>query len=151
VRCCLRAHGLAHSAPPVGFDMKCFYHNDGDAVGICRACGKGVCPGCAREVPKALACSGRCEDELRGLSDLKKDAEKAKSSHIGFAIFLTCLGALFVVWGVLSEELSIFTVAIGSLFLGFGTLTLFHALSMKSGASADPMASVPLRGNSEPH
>jgi hypothetical protein len=46
--------------------MKCFYHHDQDAVGECKSCGKGLCPACAVDLGKGLACRQRCEDNVRG-------------------------------------------------------------------------------------
>lgn len=31
--------------------MHCFNHDDRDAVDICKACGKGLCPECATDLP----------------------------------------------------------------------------------------------------
>jgi hypothetical protein len=42
--------------------MQCFLHRDAAAVGICKTCGKGVCPACAREVDRGLVCSDPCAD-----------------------------------------------------------------------------------------
>ena len=36
--------------------MKCFYHPPVDAVGICKNCQRGLCPGCASERDGGLAC-----------------------------------------------------------------------------------------------
>ncbi|MBP7275989.1 MAG: hypothetical protein KBA51_07280, partial [Kiritimatiellae bacterium] len=35
--------------------MKCFNHEDRDAVGTCKSCGKGVCRECAVDMGKGLA------------------------------------------------------------------------------------------------
>ena len=47
--------------------MKCFYHHDRDAVGVCHSCNRGVCSDCAAEVAGCLACQGRCEEDVRSL------------------------------------------------------------------------------------
>ena len=47
--------------------MRCFYHQDKDAVGICKFCGKGVCTECAVDLGKGLACRSRCEDSARAI------------------------------------------------------------------------------------
>jgi hypothetical protein len=41
--------------------MKCFQHNETDAIGICRHCHKGVCRQCAAVVDGCLACRYVCE------------------------------------------------------------------------------------------
>lgn len=33
--------------------MRCYYHHDVDAVGICKACSKGICPECSADVDNA--------------------------------------------------------------------------------------------------
>jgi hypothetical protein len=40
--------------------MQCFLHQDVAAVGICRTCGKGICPACAREIDRGIVCSEAC-------------------------------------------------------------------------------------------
>jgi hypothetical protein len=50
--------------------MLCFYHQEKDAVGQCRSCGKGVCAECAVDLGKGLACRGRCEEQVRTLIEL---------------------------------------------------------------------------------
>jgi len=38
--------------------MKCYYHIDDDAVGMCARCGKALCSVCAEDVGGALLCPG---------------------------------------------------------------------------------------------
>jgi len=38
--------------------MKCYYHPDVDAVGMCARCGKALCTLCAEDVGAALLCPG---------------------------------------------------------------------------------------------
>jgi hypothetical protein len=47
--------------------MRCFYHRDKEAVGICKSCGKGVCAECAVDLDKGLACRSRCEESTRSI------------------------------------------------------------------------------------
>jgi hypothetical protein len=47
--------------------MKCFYHPQQDALGICRACGKGLCGQCVVDLDRGLACRDRCEDSVKQL------------------------------------------------------------------------------------
>jgi hypothetical protein len=42
--------------------MQCFLHHDIAAVGICRTCGKGLCPACAREIDRGIVCSDACAE-----------------------------------------------------------------------------------------
>jgi hypothetical protein len=36
-------------------EMKCYYHHEVDAVGLCKSCSKGICPECAFDVGGGLA------------------------------------------------------------------------------------------------
>lgn len=47
--------------------MRCFSHQDKEAVGICKSCEKGVCFECAVDLGKGLACRGRCEESARAV------------------------------------------------------------------------------------
>lgn len=52
--------------------MKCYNHPDIDAVGMCKACNKGVCITCAQDENSGIACSKDCasKTELTKLSKL---------------------------------------------------------------------------------
>ena|SRR6266446_10688333 len=111
--------------------MKCFYHHDVDAVGICRSCQKGVCHQCGNDLGRGLACRDRCEGDVRGLLALvEQNVRLAPTSGslimaqrrnmilaCGYFLFM---GLIFIVWGV-STPWKPFNFA---LFLGAG-LTLF--------------------------
>lgn len=47
--------------------MRCFYHQDQEAVGICRSCGKAICAACVVDLGKGLACRGRCEEHAQAI------------------------------------------------------------------------------------
>jgi len=44
--------------------MRCFYHPEHNAVGICSSCHRGICIECAREIGKSLACAQKCEEDV---------------------------------------------------------------------------------------
>jgi hypothetical protein len=87
--------------------MKCYYHQDKDAVGICYHCSRALCINCVKEYTKGLACSGRCEKAVESmlygrstqlntnirLLKFRKKAKKAK--NISPLICLWLLTALF--------------------------------------------------------
>jgi len=50
--------------------MRCFYHQDREAVGVYKACGKGICAECAVDLGEGLACKTRCEDQSRKIIEL---------------------------------------------------------------------------------
>lgn len=91
--------------------MKCFYHHGLDAVGSCKSCGKGLCPGCAADVGGGLACERQCEDQVRALNRLANRSIRLApmSEHVygrysrgqfmaaGFAIVA---GGIFIMLGL---------------------------------------------------
>ena len=68
--------------------MRCFYHEDREAIGTCKSCGRGLCGGCTVEVPKGLECRG-CYESSRSL--VKKLNESSGS-------YWVCMGILFGSW-----------------------------------------------------
>ena len=48
-----------------GINMKCFYHNNQDAVGVCRHCLKGLCNDCAVDFVDGIACKNTCENKAK--------------------------------------------------------------------------------------
>jgi hypothetical protein len=90
--------------------MRCYVHRDADAVGVCRSCGRGLCPACAAEVGTALACLRRCEEDVRQLTDaLRRQVQMMRPIGQQFANtatvyrvvrrLLLAIGALVVVLG----------------------------------------------------
>lgn len=89
--------------------MKCFYHPDRDAVGLCRSCMKGLCTECAVDMTKGLACHGACQKDVADilalteqnirhapLSDrIMKNYGKG-SSALGILVLLLALGLLVI-------------------------------------------------------
>jgi len=54
--------------------MKCYYHIDDDAVGMCARCGKALCTECAVDVSGALLCPG-CIDLAEEVEKLRAEQE----------------------------------------------------------------------------
>ena len=50
--------------------MRCFNHADVDAVGLCRACAKGLCHDCATDLSFGLACKDKHEPEVHASHNL---------------------------------------------------------------------------------
>lgn len=49
--------------------MKCYYHHDRDAFGICSNCGKGLCLECMQEVNNQVVCKNKkCAQTTKFLS-----------------------------------------------------------------------------------
>jgi hypothetical protein len=124
--------------------MRCFYHHERDAVGTCKSCGKGLCPECAVDLDKGLACHDRCEAEVRALIRVIEHnvgsvaKSSARQTVLGMAIFMLALGAVNVGWGLLAEPALGFLVIIGCIFLAFGVFGIVSALRMPSFKEATP-------------
>lgn len=88
--------------------MKCFYHNNSDAVGICKNCNKGICVACAVEVGNGLACGGRCEAEVGAVNELiqrnKASHQKTSGAYAQYALWLTLAGMVFIGYGLLESR-----------------------------------------------
>ena len=122
----------------LSYFMHCFYHQDKEAVGVCKSCGKGLCPDCAAEVPKGLACRGRCEEDVRTVvalidrniklspktAEILESSRKVRSSS---AIFNLVIGVVFVAWGLSNMERFSFVVVLGACFLVYGIFGLLQA------------------------
>src|SRR5512135_2199519 len=84
--------------------MRCFYHRDAEAVGVCKNCGRGLCSSCAAEVENGLACRQRCEEEVRALNRItnrsKTAYEKTSSAYARAALFYFLLGLVFLIGGI---------------------------------------------------
>src|SRR5688500_5854852 len=84
--------------------MRCFNHHDVEAVGCCKNCSRGVCPGCAVDVGNGLACRDRCEAEVRALNRViaqnKTAYEKTHSAYSRTALFYAMVGAAFLMGGL---------------------------------------------------
>ncbi len=62
--------------------MDCFYHPSVAAVGTCKSCQKGLCPHCAVDLGKGLACRDRCEEEAAALiAYIQSNLDRAAISH----------------------------------------------------------------------
>ncbi|MDR0274535.1 MAG: DUF2180 family protein [Burkholderiaceae bacterium] len=80
--------------------MRCFVHHDQEAVGICLACGKGLCPDCVADLGHAISCRGACEQTAREMhaQNIRSQAilNAQKSNRFLMPAFFIVIGA---VWG----------------------------------------------------
>lgn len=85
--------------------MKCFYHQQSDAVGICRNCSKGLCQECVVDVRNGIACKNRCENAVIAMNELidrnKASYQKTSESYVRNAIIYGLLAFLFLVLGLI--------------------------------------------------
>lgn len=125
--------------------MRCFYHQDKEAIGTCKSCGKGLCPECAADLTKGLACRGHCEDDVRAVIELVDRNIKLQptatrliqaggSARLAGSLFFLATGAVFLIYGLTSERELDFVTILGVCFLAYG---VFHLLwSRKIAAQA---------------
>lgn len=50
--------------------MRCFYHQTNEAVGLCRHCGRGLCPDCATDTSGGLACKDNHEAQVQRVAEM---------------------------------------------------------------------------------
>jgi len=102
--------------------MKCFNHEEIDAVGICKYCQKGFCHNCIVETPYGITCQGRCESEITELYAMiqqsKQDRITTSRTYVQTSLWLVILGFLFlVVSPFVHGVISIFLALSGLAFL----------------------------------
>ena len=111
--------------------MRCYYHQDKEAVGGCKSCGKGLCPECAVDLGKGLACLGRCEADVQAVIALVDRSiklsptttrliESGRSLRSSGFTFNLVIGVIFIAWGLQDIERFSFITIVGVCFLAFG-------------------------------
>jgi hypothetical protein len=116
--------------------MRCFYHEDKEAVGTCKSCGRGLCRECAVELPKSLACRGRCEADAQAVSQLidrniqisgasSRLARTGRNSRVAIGLFHVAIGVAMLMGG-LHSQLPMITF-LGIALLAYGIYWLFLA------------------------
>ena len=107
--------------------MHCFRHQDKEAIGTCKACGKGVCPECAITLPLGLVCSKECETYILEIAATSaKTRDKIRNSRLGLVIIAIIFGIGFLFFGFTSASSSSRPgdVLVGGCFLAFGIYEL---------------------------
>jgi hypothetical protein len=118
--------------------MRCFYHEDREAVGSCKSCGKGLCRECAVDLTKGLACRGHCEADAQALIQLidrniqlsstaSRSFQTNRRSRSVVGIFHITIGILFVIFGIRDfQGLSLITL-LGAGLIAYGIYWLLLA------------------------
>jgi hypothetical protein len=108
--------------------MQCYNHADRNAVGVCKACQKGLCAECAKDLGFGLSCHGPHEQRVAEVEALisrnasvQRVAGAAKYAAPAFYIFM---GLVFSVYGLFFARSSQFIVILGIGFLAFGIYVL---------------------------
>lgn len=88
--------------------MKCYYHPDAEAVGVCKNCFKGLCSSCAAEVENGIACKDRCEEEVKIINRItqqdKTVYQKTGTIYAWGGIMVGLIGLLVLLFGMFWVE-----------------------------------------------
>lgn len=121
--------------------MKCYNHNETDAIGVCKACYKSICAECAVDTGRGLACSDECVAEVCDLNEIidrskqiysiGKDSKLPPTGILMFGLF----GVMFVAWGIHNsmrwENVDIFTILMGAGFLIIAIISYIRTRKLK--------------------
>ena len=117
--------------------MNCFNHRDRPAIGLCKACLKGLCGDCITELRNGLACKGSCEDRvdmINRILDSNSQVMSAARHQVrtgGMLSLLMAIGcSVFAVWAHFEMEGSFLPYFLGLLAV-FTFLTGVFRLSRK--------------------
>ncbi len=128
--------------------MKCYYHPDFNAIGICKNCHRGLCAHCVVEVENGLACRNRCEEAAAMLNVLIQKSTTAYDANermcYWFGVILQVLAAPILILGLLAAipnplEGGLFFL-MGSMLLLLGMLMLRISRRLKSRKQRPPQA-----------
>ena len=104
--------------------MKCYNHNDIDAVGTCKACSKGVCKSCLTDVGNGIACTDTCIDEVKEVNSLvernKTVFQKASKTNMTRGYIYTGIGLVFLIlnWQMQTDDKFLFVIGLMLFLLG---------------------------------
>ena len=123
--------------------MKCFYHGDDEAVGICKSCHKALCSACAVDVGKGLACAGSCEDDVRQLNAMIDTSVRyapasrslvASGRRTGMltAVLVALMGVVFLWLGLSADNGLWFATVIGGVFVLYGVIQFVRMFRLSS-------------------
>jgi hypothetical protein len=106
--------------------MRCFVHHDQEAVGVCRACGKGLCPDCAVDLGHTICCRACVQkaQELQAQIVRNELATKAqKRNRFFLPIYFIAFGVIGLYFGLSFHSTSTvanYALVIGAIFTIFG-------------------------------
>jgi len=95
--------------------MKCFNHHNIDAIGLCKACNKGLCPECAVEVSNSIACKSTCQEEVKTIDKLVKKTKVTAEAQRKNRMFMPSF--FLVTGGIICQNKRIWTSILNGIFL----------------------------------
>ena len=113
--------------------MKCAYHLDRDAVGICNYCGKSICSDCSVAIGQESYCR-ECAPIKTGAQTKKEERSPALAAILSFVI--AGLGQIYK-GQILNGLVWLVVVVLGYIFLILPGIVL-HLCCIFGAASGDP-------------
>ena len=112
--------------------MRCYYHRDIEAIGICKSCNRGLCAECAAEVGDGLACTDRCEEMVAQLNSLLSKGsgsyQTARGVYLRSGMLYLLASAGFFGFGLFAMR-SAAGPGLGYAVIAFGVFLLLFSLS----------------------
>lgn len=104
--------------------MLCFNHPDRQAIGICKACQRGLCRDCATDLEHGIACKDKHEAQVNALEKIVRQSEKIYSvtpkTRYAAPLFYGFMGVVFAGLGLLSGNgFEDFAFILGCGFIAF--------------------------------
>lgn len=112
--------------------MKCYYHGEVDAVGICKSCSKGLCRDCAVDLGKGLACESCKQDEIDLITTIDRNIKMGsnykniRKNGIAQFAFLLIMGGTFLGTGIYYGKT--FSITMGSVFVLYSFYILWRTV-----------------------
>lgn len=114
--------------------MNCYYHTSNPAVGLCKACGRGICNECATDIENGLACTGKCEARAKLINELTDWSEAVRNKGFSTtskafrdnALGMGAQGAIFAVIGAIGLRLhpaAFILIALGLIYIFWGLMS----------------------------
>lgn len=114
--------------------MKCYNHNNVDAIGTCKACSKGLCKECHTDNGNSIVCTTTCITEVnkaKGLVERYKMAYQNLSEiDINKGYFIIFLGLIMVVIN-LNQSGYIPFLLFGLFYIFWGGHTIYNDYILK--------------------
>jgi hypothetical protein len=126
--------------------VNCFRHREAVAVGLCKACNKGLCPTCAVDVGQGLACHDTCQEQVRSLNQLvERNIRMSPASeallgkqprvYFGTGVFQILAGGAFALLGQgMDGTFRIGIIAVGVLLALSGIWYVAYGLGLRGDA-----------------
>jgi hypothetical protein len=101
--------------------MKCYNHNQADAVAICKNCNKTLCQNCLTEIEDGIACKSTCVEKVQQLNELinknKLSSGKVKGAYSRNAYIYMGFGLVFIIYGLYEKQMQSYLFPMGIMFL----------------------------------